>query len=246
MVSRNSLLVAGRVFRELRRDVRTMFLFTLSPTFVMILLKGMMHNNPAAFNKYGLIVAGLFPTAPAFLFAAFAITRDRNTRTLEHLLSTPVAKLDVIIGYIIAFTLPAIVQVSLSLSVTFGLLGLNIAGQWWQIGLLALVNCILGVAIGLFVTNFARNEFQLTKILAMTGVPHLMLSGFFRPPDRMPGWMAFFAHFAPWRYGVGLLAEFQRHASPTSAAWFNLSVIIFIVLLLFSISAFTVLDRRTA
>jgi ABC-2 type transport system permease protein len=246
MVSRKSLLIAGRVFKELRRDYRTMFLFILSPTFVLILLKGMMGHSPADFNHFGLIVTGLFPTAPAFLFSAFVLTRDYNVRTLEHLLTTPVSKLDVIIGYVIAFILPALVQISLMLSVAFGLLGLRVSGKWWEVGLIAIVTCVLGLAIGLMVKNFARNEFQLTKILAMIGVPHLMISGFFRPPSLMVGWMAFLSHFAPWRYGVELLVPFEHHAWPTAAAWFNFGVIVFIVALLFAVSSVTVLNRRTA
>jgi ABC-2 type transport system permease protein len=245
MISRNSLFIAGRVFRELRRDVRTMFLFVLSPTLIIILLKGMMNHNPD-FDRYALLIVGLFPTAPAFLFTAFALTRDRNRKTLEHLLTTPVTKPDIIAGYIIAFILPAVIQVSISISVTFGLLHLHVAGKWWEIGLLAFLNCILGISIGAFATNLARNEFQLTKVLLVVGVPQIILSGFFRPTDRMVGWMRLLSHIAPWRYGIGVLSQFQHNAGFTAIAWDNLIVVVLILFLLFSISAFTVLRRRTA
>jgi len=223
-----------------------MFLFIASPTFVLILLKGMMGHEPASFDHYALVVTGMFPTAPAFLFTAFAINRDRNARTLEHLLTTPVHKIDVIVGYAIAFMLPALAQVALMVSVTYGLLGLHVAGQPWEVALLALMACVLGIAIGVMSANFARNEFQLTKLIAMIAIPQLMLSGFFRPPSRMVGWMGFLSHFVPWRYGVSLLKTFQYHSVLTGSGWFNLGVMVGIVLLLFSVSAFTVLSRRTA
>lgn len=246
MLLRNSLLIRGRVFRELRRDYRTMFMFIASPTLVLLLLKGMMNHNNAAFEHYALVTTGLFPTAPAFLFVAFAINRDRNNLTLEHLLTTPVSKADILLGYIMAFITPAFVQVGLMLSVVYGVLGFHVAGSWWEIGLIALVNCVLGMGVGLFITNFARNEFQLTKIIAMTGISHLILSGFFLPVNRMVGWMQVLAHFAPWRYGVSALMEFQVHVRPTAAVWFDLGVIAFILLLFFSLSTFTILGRRTA
>ena len=222
-----------------------MFLFILSPVFVLILLKGMMNNNPD-FNRYALLVVGLFPTAPAFLFTAFAMSRDRNRRTLEHLLTTPVTKADIVAGYVFAFLLPALVQVALSLVVTFGFLGLKVAAAWPLIGLLALVNCVLGIALGMFATNLARNEFQLTKILLALGVPQIILSGFFVPTSRMPGWVRWLAHIAPWRYGVGTLSPFQHHAGFTFSAGANLLVVIGIIALFFTACTFTVLRRRTA
>ena len=246
MAPRNILLVTGRVFRELRRDIRTTILFTASPTFVVVIISGLLHNYPQSFDRIGLIVIGLFPTAPAFLFTAFAMTRDRSRGTLEYLLTSPVSKLDILLGYVTAFTLMGLVQVAMTLSVAYGLLGLHTAGPWWAVGLLALVNGILGVAIGLFATNFAKDEFQLMKILAAVGVPHLMLSGLFRSPDEMVTWMRIMSDFAPWRYGVAAVAGFEYNASPTATTWFNLAVVGGIILLLFSVSSVTILKRRTA
>lgn len=246
MLTRNSLRITDRVFRELRRDIRTMVLFTISPAFVMVLTAGILDNHPASFNRVGLIVVGLFPTAPTFLFAAFAVQRERYRGTLEYLLTAPVSRLDVLVGYATAFTLPAVVQIGMTLSVTYGLLGLETAGAWWVIGLMALLSSVLGVAIGLFSANLARNEMQLTKVLAATAAPHLMLSGLFRPFEDMDRWMQVLASVAPWRYAVAAVAEFQRHASLTATAALNLGATVLIILLLFSVSALTVLRRRSA
>jgi ABC-2 type transport system permease protein len=245
MISRNSFLIADRVFRELRRDVRSMILFTISPTFVMILTAGILHDYPATFQRAGLIVVGLFPTAPTFLFCAFAIMRDKKRGTLEYLLTAPIKKLDVLAGYLIAFNLPAIVQVAMTVGVTYGFLGLKSAGPWWEVGLLAMSNSVLGVGIGVFVTNLAHNEYQLTKILAAIAAPHLMLSGLFRSHQDLVWWMRDLSNIAPWRYGVSAVAQLQFHAVD-GTLWFNLAIEAGIVLLLFSVSTATVLKRRTA
>jgi ABC-2 type transport system permease protein len=246
MISRNSLLIADRVFRELRRDVQTMVLFTISPTFVMILISGILHNYPQTFDRVGLIVVGLFPTAPAYLFTAFAIMRDRTRGTLEYLLTSPVKKLDVLAGYLLGFTVPAVVQVALTTGVSYGLLGLKSAGPWWAVGLLALVNCALGVAIGVLAITLARNEYQLTKILIAVAVPHLMLSGLFRPHQDLVWWMRYLSNIAPWRYGVSAVSQFQYHTGPDGELWFSLAVEVGIVLLALWLSTLTVLKRRTA
>ena len=246
MVSRNALYVADRAFRELRRDVRTMTLFIISPALVMIVLSGVLHNYPQTWNRTGLLVMGLFPTAPSFLFAAFMVHRERYRGTLEYLLTTPTQKLDVLVGYLIAFMIPSVVQVGLSLTVTYQLLGFHVAGAWWALGLLALLNSALGVALGLFVTNLVRNEFQLVLTLGAIALPHLMLSGLFRSPNDMVGWMHAISDFLPWHYSVGAAAELQKHASATSALWFNVAVTVGFIFVLSTIIANTVFSRRSA
>ena len=189
---------------------------------------------------------GLFPTAPAYLFTAFAIMRDRSNGSLEYLLTSPVAKMDVMAGYLLGFTLPAILQVAVTTGVSYGLLDLKSAGAWWMVGLLALVNCVLGVVIGVLAINLAANEFQLTKVLIAVAVPHIVLSGLFRPHQDLVWWMRDLSNIAPWRYGVSALEELQFHSRPDGTLWFSLAVEAGIILLALWLSTLTVLRRRTA
>jgi len=246
MISRASLLIADRVLKELRRDVRTMALFIASPIFVIVLISGILQHYPQTFDRVGLIIVGLFPTAPAYLFTAFAIMRDRKRGTLEYLLTSPAGKLDVLVGYVLGFTLPAVVQVALTIAVSYGPLGLHSAGGWWLVGLLALLNCVLGVVIGVLAINFAHDESQLTKILIAIAVPHIIVSGLFRPHQDLVWWMRDLSNIAPWRYGVSALSQLQYHASPDGTFWFSLGIEAGIVLLALWLNTVTVLRRRTA
>lgn len=238
--------IADRVFKELRRDYRTIFLFVAAPTFVVVLVWGILANHPDVFDRVGLLVVGLFPTAPALLFVAFAVQRERYRGTLEHLMTTPASRLDVLLGYALAFAVPAMVQIGLMVAVTYGLLGLTSAAPWWGVAVLALLSCLLGVAMGVFTANLARNELQLTKVLIATAVPHVVLSGLFRPHEEMVGWMRAVSDVAPWRYLVGAISELQFSAGPTAALWRNTAVVLGIVTLLSAVSLNTVLRRQTA
>jgi ABC-2 type transport system permease protein len=246
MVSRNALYVAGRAFRELRRDIRTMVLFVIAPTFVLLVVSGLLQDHPQIFNRVGLIVMGLFPCVATFLFSAFMMHRERYRGTLEYLLTTPTHRLDVLVGYMIAFTIPAVVQVGISHTVTYYLLGIHVAGAWWAIGLLSMMNAVLGVTMGLFVTNLARNEFQLVLTLPVTGALNLLLSGVFLPHEEMIGWMRVVSNFLPWRYAVGALAEFEEHVSATPVLWYNVAFVAGIIFLLSAIATNTVFSRRSA
>lgn len=246
MVSLNALYVADRAFRELRRDIRTMTLFVIAPSLVLIVINGMLHNHPQIFNRVGLIVMGLFPTVAAFLFTAFMINRERYRGTLEYLLATPTRRLDVLVGYMVAFMMPAVVQVAMSQAITYHLLNINVAGAWWAIGLLSMMNAVLGVTMGMFVTGLVRSEFQLVLILPIMGALNLVLCGVFRPHEEMVGWMRVISNFSPWRYAVGALAEFEENVSATPILWYNVAFTVGIILLLSMIVMNTVFSRRGA
>ncbi|GAA4224469.1 ABC transporter permease [Actinomadura meridiana] len=246
MLSGRSLLIAGRVLRGLRRDHRTLFLFIGSPAFVMILCAEMLTRHPQMFDRVGLLIMGMFPTAPGFLFAAFSLQRERHQGSLEYLLTAPVSRMDVLVGYVMAFCVPALAQVALMVSVSYGLLGLDSAGAWWAVSLMSLFSCVLGVLLGMFAINLAGNEFELTKMLPATAVPHVMVSGLFQPVKDLPEWMQAIALVAPWRYLVGAVGEFQTHSRITATFARNLGVTLGIVLLASVMTLLTVLNRRTA
>jgi ABC-2 type transport system permease protein len=174
------------------------------------------------------------------------VHRERSRGTLEYLLTTPTRKLDVLAGYVIAFTIPAVVQVGISLAITYYLLGIHVAGAWWAVGLLAVMNSVLGVVMGLFATNLVRSEFQLVLMLPAVAVPHLLLSGLFRSPSNMTGWMHDISDFLPWHYAVGAVAELQKHVSATSTLWYNVAVTAGFIFVMSTIITNTVFSRRTA
>lgn len=246
MITRNCLHITDRILRELRRDYRTLFLFLFSPAFVMVLVAGLMADHPDSFNRIGLLVLGLFPTAPAFLFAAFAVQRERYKGSLELLLSSPVTRTDLLLGYVLAFSVPALGQTAITVWLSYGPLGLESAAGWWAVALMDMLSCALGVVLGLFVVNLAHDELQLTKVLPAVALPHLMVSGLFRPYEDMEGWMQVIATFAPWRYAISAIEELQHHSSVTSELVLNTSVTVALVLALGAACIGTLFRRRTA
>src|SRR3712207_734915 len=91
-----------------------------------------------------------------FLVTSIAMLRERTSGTLERLLTTPLGKLDLLFGYGIAFGVAAAVQATVASSVAYWLLDLDTAGGIGLVILIAVVNAVLGVALGLFCSAFAR------------------------------------------------------------------------------------------
>ena len=108
MTPRIALATAGRVLAQLRRDPRTIALLLIVPAALVTLLRYVL--GEPGFDKIGAPLVGLFPFITMFLVTSITMLRERTTGTLERLMTMPMAKLDLLLGYGIAFALVATVQ----------------------------------------------------------------------------------------------------------------------------------------
>jgi ABC-2 type transport system permease protein len=202
---RIALAVAQRVLRQLRRDPRTIALVMLVPPLLLTLLKYAFDEDPAAFQRVGGPLVGLFPFMTMFLVTSITMLRERTTGTLERLMSMPLAKLDLLVGYAIAFAVLAIAQAVIAALVAFHLLDLHVAGSTLLVSVLAVANALLGMSLGLFVSAFARTEFQAVQFLPAVVFPQLLLCGLFVPRDQMAPLLEAASYLFPLTYAFEAL-----------------------------------------
>ena len=125
MSLRIRLATAGRVLSQLRRDPRTVALLLVVPCALVTLLKYVFVDRSFVFDRIGGPLLGLFPFIAMFLVTSITMLRERTTGTLERLMTLPLAKLDLLLGYGAAFALVAAVQATLVSALAFGLLDLE-------------------------------------------------------------------------------------------------------------------------
>ena len=106
-----------------------------------------------------------------FLITSIAMLRERTSGTLERQMTLPMSRLDLLVGYAVAFGLLAAIQAVVVCTVGFLALGLDAAHGVWLVGLLAIGNAILGMALGLAVSAFARTEFQAVQFMPASSSP---------------------------------------------------------------------------
>lgn len=217
---------AGRILRQLSHDRRTIALVLVVPAVLLTLLRYLFDAQPAAFDRVGLIMLGVFPFVAMFLLTSVAMLRERTTGTLERLLTTPVGKLDILCGYGIAFAIAAAVQAAVVSAVAYQLLGLDTVGSAWLVGVIAIGNAVLGMAIGLLVSAFARSEFQAVQFMPVVVLPQALLCGLFVPRDQMVGWLEAISDVLPLSYAVEALTEVGTHADPTTTMWQDFGIIV--------------------
>jgi ABC-2 type transport system permease protein len=232
------------VLGQLRRDHRTVALLVVVPSVLMVLLRYVFDNSPLVFDRIGLPLLGVFPFITMFLVTSVAMLRERTSGTLERLLTTPLAKLDLLLGYGIAFALAAAVQASVAAVVAFWFLDLQSQGSAGIAILLAVGNAVLGMAMGLFVSAFARSEFQAVQFMPAVVLPQLLLCGLIARREEMTGVLQAFARAMPMTYSVEALGEVARHSDVTTTLVRD-AIVIVAAAVAFLVLAAATLRRRT-
>ena len=244
MSARATGATAGRVLLQLRHDPRTIALLIVVPAFLLTLLRYMFDDSPATFDAVGGPLVGLFPLIIMFLITSITMLRERTTGTLERLMTMPLGKLDLLLGYGIAFALVAAVQAIFVSAVAFGLLGLDVEGSAVVVVLLAITNAILGMALGLFTSAFATTEFQAVQFMPAFILPQLLLCGLFVDRDDMAPVLEAVSYALPMTYAFDALDRVTTDGSLGTGGAVDVAITLGAILLALALGALT-LKRRT-
>lgn len=197
-----TLATAGRVLRQLSHDHRSVALMLIAPSLLVGLFAWLFSDQEGVFDQFGGPILALFPFVIMFLITSITTLRERRSGTLERLMTTPVAKADFIVGYALAFGLMAALQAVITVAFAILVCGLDIEGPVWQLGVVAVVDAILGTALGLLASAFARTEFQAVQFMPVLVFPQIILGGLFMPRDQMPEVLEAISDWLPLSYAI--------------------------------------------
>ncbi|SOE00901.1 ABC transporter permease [Blastococcus haudaquaticus] len=248
---RLTVSTAGRILRQLRHDHRTIAMLLVLPSLLLGLLYLLwkdlptMPGQPSTFDRVGLTMLGIFPFVVMFLVTSIAMLRERTSGTLERLLTTPLARLDLLLGYGLAFGLAAALQAVVTVSVATTVYDLDVTGSVGLVVLIAVVDAVLGVALGLLASAFARSEFQAVQFMPVIVLPQFFLCGLLVPREQMAGWLQAISDVLPLTYAVEALQEVGSSTEATGTMWVDVGIVAGVALLALALAAAT-LRRRTS
>ncbi len=225
MSPRITLITAGRILRQLLNDRRTVALILAVPALIMALISAIMEDSPEMFDRVGLILLGVFPFTIMFLLTSITMQRERTAGTLERLMTTPTAKMDLVGGYAIAFGTCAAAQTGVAAAVAYLWLGLDTAGSAWAVLLIAIATSVFGMALGLLVSAFAATEFQAVQFMPVLIIPQIFLCGLIWPREEMAGWLQGVSDALPLTYAVKALQQVQASSDLTAEMWGDLGIV---------------------
>ena len=230
---------AKRILQQLSHDHRSVALIFMVPVVLMSLLWWLFSDNDRMFQSIAPALLGVFPFVIMFLITSVTTLRERTGGTLERVLVTPIGKADVILGYTLAFGLLAVIQSLIASSVAIWLLGMDVAGPQWFVVFVALCNALLGVAMGLCLSAFARTEFQAIQFMPAFIFPQFLLCGLLLPVEKMPDLLEKVAYLLPLTYAVDALNRVARSVDLSSEAWRDIWVISGFVVVFIILGSFT-------
>ncbi|MEB3063396.1 ABC transporter permease [Mycolicibacter sp. MYC101] len=244
------LATTQRILRQLAGDHRSMAMVLLLPSLVITLMYFMFQNaahppgTPSPFNVACLILLGIFPLFLMFVITSITMQRERSSGTLERILTTPLGRGQLLAAYGVAFSIAAAAQATLACVIAFWLLGFDTAGSPAWVFVIAIVNAVLGVGLGLLCSAFARTEFQAVQFIPLVMVPQLLLAGIIVPRAAMPEWLQWISNAMPASYALEALQQVGMHPELTGVTVRDIVIVLAFAVVALGLAAVT-LRRRT-
>jgi len=148
------------------------------------------HYNPENITQYNIVpgLMGVILTMTMVIITALAITRERESGTMENLLSTPLRPSEVIIGKIVPYIMVGYIQIFLILVAAKFLFNVPVVGSVPLLLVLAFLFIVAHLAVGVTFSTIARNQRQAMQMGMFFFLPNILLSGYMFPFRGMPGW----------------------------------------------------------
>ncbi|HET9872053.1 MAG TPA: ABC transporter permease [Propionibacteriaceae bacterium] len=243
MSLRITVATALRVLRQLRHDPRTIALLVVVPCLLLGLLAWTFKETPV-FDRIGAPLLGVFPFVVMFLVTSVATLRERQSGTLERLLTLPLGKGDLVGGYALAFGVLAALQALVAAAFAILVLGLDVEGSVWLLVVVAVADALLGTSLGLFGSAFARSEFQAVQFMPAFVLPQFLLCGLLVPRDQLPEALHIISNALPLSYAVDAMRTIANSADAFGDVQGDLAVVLAFVAAGVTLGAAT-LRRRT-
>lgn len=244
MSLRRTLATAARVLTQIRHDPRTIGLLLIVPSLLIGLMAWIFNETPV-FDQVGPAVLALFPFTIMFVVTSITTLRERRTGTLERLLTLPISKLDIILGYGLAFGLLAVFQAGIAVGFSVWVCGLQINGSIWWLLVIAVADAVLGTALGLLASAFANTEFQVAQFMPAFVFPQMLLGGLILPRNQMPDVLHAISDWLPLSHAIDALNAVARNSEDATYLWMKLLIISAFIVGALILGAVT-LRRRTA
>ena len=221
-----------RVLRQLLADHRTLGLILGVPTALLVLLYFVYLDVPtppggeALFPRIALSMLGILPMLVMFLVTSVSMQRERTSGTLERLWTTRLHRADLLVGYATAFAVVALAQAVVLAVVAYVFLGVQTQGSAALVLLIAALDAVVGVALGLMTSAFARTEFQAVQFMPVVVGPQIFLCGLLVPRDQLPDVLRWVSDVLPMSYAVDALTTLREGADVTTGLVVDLGVLV--------------------
>lgn len=177
------------------------------------------------FDYFGPVLLGFFVFFFVFIIAGVSFIRERTTGTLERLLSTPLRKWEIVIGYVLGFGIVTMIQSTIIAAYTIYVVNMMMAGSFLYLILIILTLSFTALTLGMLISAFANNELQMIQFIPVIVVPQVFFSGLFNL-DTISNWLSWIGPITPLYYATEALRNVMVRGYGFSEIYLELLVLI--------------------
>ncbi|HEY9287834.1 MAG TPA: ABC transporter permease [Candidatus Dormibacteraeota bacterium] len=175
-------------------------------------------ENFDTLDYFGAAFIGLVVFFLVFVITIVAFLRERSQGTLERLMASPLRRPEIVLGYMLGFTLLALIQAIEVLAFCLLVLHVHNSGNVALIFALEALMAIVAVNLGIFLSMFARTEFEAVQFIPLVIVPQVLLSGIIFPVSTEPGPLQVLSRVLPLTYAVAGMRDIMIKGADLSRA----------------------------
>jgi len=243
VILNQAFTIANRIMQQVIRDRRTMALIVVVP-LVVITLIGLSFPEGTVLDYIAPALLASVALFFSFLLTGISFLRERSQGTMERLMASPVSRLDIVVGYLFGFFTFALTQTLIVLMFTIYALDVHYSGDLWQIFVFQVVIIVGSVNLGIFISGFARNEFQMVQFIPLIIFPQIFLCGVIWPIEQMPEYLQWISKVLPLTYAVDGLRDIMLAGKNLLDVGYDLAMLAGFAVIISVIAALTL--RRGA
>lgn len=206
--------VARRVARQLAHDRRFLGLSLIAPLLIIYVSKAALDSFNTGFfdiTRFVVPIGAFVVHFITYILCAIVLVRERTAQTLDRMFVNGYRQVDIIGGYVMAYTCLATVQSLLVLTALRMLFQLTYSlSTLLSIYLIVWLLAVISICLGIFVSNFARTEGQVFPFIPLVTVPGIFLSGLVIPVESLPRWAQWLSHVTPLFYANQIIRQLIR------------------------------------
>ena len=166
--------------------------------------------NPQMRSAYNFVPAimGMLLMLICAMMTSISIVREKERGTMEIVLVSPTKPLLIILAKVVPYLVISIAILAIILLLSAFVLAVPIAGSLWALLLISGIYILLGLSLGLLVSNLAKTQFVALSICSMVVLtPILMLSGMIFPLESMGQVLQWISIVIPTRYYISAMRK---------------------------------------
>ena len=140
------------------------------------------------------------------LLTSLTIAREWERGTMEHLISTPVSKLEIQIGKLFPYFLIGMADTAFCSGIAVWWFDVPFRGRWIVLFGSSAMFLLVVLSLGYYISVTAKSQVGANQIaMLVTFLPTYLLSGFIFPIDQMPVIVQWITRILPGRYYVSIV-----------------------------------------